>query len=80
MTPAPPGISLCMGSSCFVRGNQQNAIAIAAWLLRHNLALGISGHHCQDRCGAGPIITIAGEAIPITSPDQLDSQLRRKLL
>ena len=57
--PQPLRIAICMGSSCFSRGNDGQAIA----MLRHSaLAAGfepeIIGHLCENKCTQGPHITI----------------------
>jgi biotin synthase len=52
-------IAVCMGSSCYTRGNNGQAIAT----LRHcieaaGLVPDISGHLCENQCTQGPHITI----------------------
>jgi NADH:ubiquinone oxidoreductase 24 kD subunit len=55
-------ISLCMGSSCFARGNNrllemlETAIEKNNWQERVSLA----GGRCQNRCGEGPNIIVNG--------------------
>lgn len=61
--PATLRIAVCMGSSCFSRGNNSQAIDT----LRHcvedaGLVPDISGHLCENLCTQGPNITI-GETI-----------------
>jgi len=56
-------IAVCMGSSCYTRGNNGQAIAT----LRHcveaaGLVPEISGHLCENQCTQGPHITI-GDAL-----------------
>ncbi len=56
-------ISLCMGSSCFTRGNNrllellENQIAMNGWEDR----IALSGARCHDLCGNGPNIFIDGK-------------------
>lgn len=55
----PVKIAVCMGSSCYTRGNNGQAIAT----LRHcveaaGLVPEISGHLCENQCTQGPHITI----------------------
>lgn len=56
-------ISLCMGSSCFARGNNvllemlENLIESRGWQDRVTL----SGARCEDKCSQGPNIRINGQ-------------------
>ena len=57
--PPPLKIAVCMGSSCYTRGNNGQAIAT----LRHcveaaGLVPDITGHLCENQCTQGPHITI----------------------
>lgn len=72
-------IELCMGSSCFVRGNQRNATLVAEWVRRHGIAADITGHHCRECCATGPIITIDGTPMVVDDEGVLDTQLRQRL-
>lgn len=55
-------ISLCMGSSCFARGNNrmlemlEDAIEKNRWQDRVSLA----GARCENRCGQGPNVVVDG--------------------
>jgi NADH:ubiquinone oxidoreductase subunit E len=60
---SPRRIVICMGSSCFVRGNNRNAERIMA-LAREAIDKGViqvSGTLCQNRCKQGPNLEIDGE-------------------
>ena len=59
----PIEIVICLGSSCFARGNAQNLAIIEEFLERHQLKASVrfSGKLCQDECKLGPNLTIAGE-------------------
>jgi NADH:ubiquinone oxidoreductase subunit E len=56
-------IAICMGSSCFARGNNilletlENTIKARNW---ENGVL-LSGLRCENRCSAGPNLAIDGE-------------------
>ncbi len=60
----PIEIVICLGSSCFARGNARNLAIIEEFLKERNLkaAVRFSGKLCQDECKTGPNLTIAGEA------------------
>ncbi|MFW5786402.1 MAG: (2Fe-2S) ferredoxin domain-containing protein [bacterium] len=56
-------VRICMGSSCFARGNNEVLSAITAFLEEAELAdrVDLRGHLCADRCSHGPIVTIDGQ-------------------
>ncbi len=55
-------ITVCMGSSCFARGNQQNLAFIEAFMKAHDLEadIDLAGARCENKCATGPNITING--------------------
>ena len=56
-------ITICMGSSCFSRGNSRNIEVIQHYLNLHDLPPGVelTGHLCQGHCRMGPNVTINGK-------------------
>ena len=55
-------IQVCMGSSCFARGNNKNLQVIEQYLKDNNLEAEIElcGLRCCNLCSGGPNITIEG--------------------
>lgn len=55
-------IVICMGSSCFARGNERNIRVIQDFLQKNNLEADVEfvGAHCENVCSNGPNITIDG--------------------
>ena len=55
-------ITICMGSSCFSRGNQENLRAIHKFLTtrRHAARVELVGHLCEGECSEGPNVAIDG--------------------
>lgn len=55
-------IQVCMGSSCFARGNNKNLDVITKYIRDNNLNVEIelSGLRCCGLCSKGPNITIDG--------------------
>ncbi len=53
-------IVICMGSSCFARGNRNHLALIEAFLEKHGLQerVSIAGSHCEEQCAEGPNIRI----------------------
>lgn len=56
-------IKVCMGSSCFARGNMNNLEYIENYISENNLEaeLDLVGAHCQNKCENGPHIFIDGK-------------------
>lgn len=53
-------IKICLGSSCFSRGNKANVEVVQKYLKDHNLEADVylSGHLCEEKCSRGPVISI----------------------
>ena len=56
-------IVVCLGSSCFARGNSENLAIINQHMEDHglNASVRLTGKLCQDQCKQGPNLTIGGE-------------------
>ena len=54
---------ICLGSSCYSRGNADNLSAIKSYIAQHDLDANIDyrGHLCNDTCNRGPIIQLDDE-------------------
>lgn len=64
MRPEPlKSIEICMGSSCFSRGNNRNIEVLQEHLAMQPLPEGVelTGHLCQGHCKEGPNLTINGK-------------------
>ncbi len=57
-----PDIYICMGSSCFSRGNAENLRVIREYLDRHGLEAMVRpvGHLCEGLCSQGPNLIMNG--------------------
>ena len=55
-------ISVCMGSSCFARGNNENLEFIEKYIKDNHLEaeIDITGTRCEGKCATGPNIVING--------------------
>ncbi len=73
----PKTITLCMGSSCFSRGNGRNLPRIQQFLKRHGLDphLPLKGCRCGSVCTRGPNIWADGLLLPGLSDAALDAFL-----
>ncbi len=59
---AKPKITICIGSSCFSRGNERNVEVVQKFLEENNLKdeidVELEGSLCKGRCADGPIILV----------------------
>lgn len=57
-----PCITLCMGSSCFARGNEKNLALCEKFLdergLQDEVDLVLGACLCKGRCSEGPVVVI----------------------
>jgi NADH:ubiquinone oxidoreductase subunit E len=53
-------ISICMGSSCFARGNKATLQKIKSYLKKNDIENQVifKGNRCFDQCGKGPNLKI----------------------
>ncbi|HEX2948687.1 MAG TPA: (2Fe-2S) ferredoxin domain-containing protein [Armatimonadota bacterium] len=60
MAAAPITITICMGSSCFSRGNNTNLHVLQQYIAEHGLDAHIElmGSRCEGQCMQGPNIRI----------------------
>ncbi len=75
-------IVVCMGSSCFARGNEKNIAVIQQFLQKYGIAADVelSGARCQTQCSRGPNIIIDGTIYNRMDSEALLDVLRRKFL
>ena len=73
------GMGICMGSSCFARGNKRNLKIIEEYLREHSIDCKLSGRACAGNCNAGPNISIDGENFERVDSEALIDLLDAKL-
>ena len=60
-----PCITICMGSSCFARGNEKNVTLcerfLAARGLRDEVDVVLGASLCTGNCADGPIVIVDGK-------------------
>lgn len=56
-------IVICLGSSCFARGNCDHVATIKEYLESHGMqaSVRLSGLLCHDQCNLGPNVSIGGQ-------------------
>ena len=75
-------VVVCLGSSCFARGNAHNLSALESYLQNHDISrhVQIRGCLCQDECKQGPNVTICGvhhHDVSTAKPREILQQLHR---
>ncbi len=75
-------IKVCMGSSCFARGNAKNLQLIQRFIAENNLEaeIELTGLRCCDNCAKGPNMTIDGVEYNNIDPGSLLDILEKHFL
>ena len=75
-------IKVCMGSSCFARGNAANLDFIENFIKDNklNAKVEVIGSRCENKCASGPNVIINGECISHASSINLENALNKLLL
>jgi NADH:ubiquinone oxidoreductase 24 kD subunit len=74
-------IVICMGSSCFARGNEENLRVIERFIEENDLSgrVSLSGKCCLGQCAKGPNLLIDGETLHRVDKGSLIDLLNEKL-
>ena len=74
-------IKVCMGSSCFARGNAANLDFIENYVKENGLdaKIEVVGSRCENNCAVGPNVIINGENCEAASPVRVESILKKYL-
>jgi len=74
-------IQICMGSSCFSRGNNHNLAVVREFLRERGLdtRVVLRGGLCHGRCSKGPHLVIDGHAYEQVDPNACLDLLQRHL-
>ncbi len=75
-------ITICMGSSCFARGNRENLAVVEEFIKTNNLVdeIKIEGSCCEENCAKGPNIIIDDKLYGNMDPLALRDLLRENFL
>lgn len=70
-------ITVCMGSSCFARGNDRNLEFIENFIKENNMdaEIELSGARCEGKCASGPNVIING-----TEYTEVDEEKLKEIL
>ncbi|MDY5930421.1 MAG: NAD(P)H-dependent oxidoreductase subunit E [Candidatus Ornithospirochaeta sp.] len=74
-------VDLCMGSSCFARGNSSALTDIEAYLEENGLSdrVELEGHLCLGKCNSGPHVRIGDKEYSGIDPDCVVDLIRKAL-
>lgn len=74
-------IILCLGSSCFSRGNNELVDIIQKFIRQHNLSdkVSFSGDHCFGNCSQGPNLKIGSKLIEQVNSANIEQILKENL-
>jgi len=72
-------IRICMGSSCFRRGNRKNLEFIEAYMEKNQCSADVEllGSRCEEECRKGPNIQINGQMFHEVNEEMLYDLLKR---
>lgn len=74
-------IEMCLGSSCYARGNSaaleqlEELIQEKSW----EDSIELRGHLCMGKCADGPVMRMDGETFRTPDCDQLESMVKRRI-
>ena len=74
-------ITICLGSSCFSRGNKSLLKIIQRFITVNGLTEKVyfKGDHCFDNCSEGPNIKIGGKPFSHVNEDNIQQILQESL-
>ncbi len=74
-------IILCLGSSCFARGNHLLIEPVKRFLLKNQLEdkIEFKGGHCCNECNEGPVMLIDGKAYHNVTKENFEEILGKAL-
>jgi len=70
-------IKICMGSSCFARGNAEHLALLKKHALLASGRVRLTGSLCQEHCKQGPNLTVDGVSHKSVSTATLREILQR---
>ncbi|MBA1340563.1 MAG: hypothetical protein C5S40_00260 [ANME-2 cluster archaeon] len=81
MTLLKKEIKICMGSSCFSRGNREILQIVQKYLKDHHLEgdVILKGNHCFGDCSSGPVMKIGNTLYEHLSSEAILEILEKEL-
>jgi NADH:ubiquinone oxidoreductase subunit E len=78
----PLRVTICVGSSCYVRGSDKVGAALAALLESRGLQdrIDITGAFCMDECSMGVSVRVGNGPCHSVTPENAEGLLEREIL
>ncbi len=75
-------VSICFGTSCFLRGAQELYHEIVAWIGEQGLeeTIELSASFCSEECKKGPVVRVGDEQLLKCTLDQVIAAIERSLV
>ncbi len=75
-------IEICLGSSCFSRGNREVVQVLREYLRKNHLddKVVLKGVRCLNRCSEGPFIIINGKTFTCIGVQDIEKILEKELV
>lgn len=73
-------MQICLGSSCFSRGNKDVVMFIREYIKKNHLddKVIFKGSRCMGRCNNGPNLSINGEIIEKVTVSKIEAMLEKE--
>jgi len=71
-------IVLCMGSSCFARGNAKTLEVVRRYIEERKLhaRIFLKGSRCEEKCSRGPVVQVGSNSYERVTPESVVEILR----
>ena len=75
-------VTICIGSSCHLKGSYQVIASLKELIAKHNLAdqVQLNGSFCLGHCQDGVSAKIDGEIVTGLSPENIEEVFEQKVL
>ncbi len=75
-------VTVCVGSSCYVRGSDRVAEALERLIREHNLdgRVEVSGAFCMEHCSLGVTVRVDDRIFCQVMPDEVDAFFQNEVL
>jgi len=75
-------VTVCVGSSCYVRGSDRVAEALQRLISAHGLEgkVELSGAFCMEHCSLGVTLRVGDRIYSQVMPDEVDEFFAREVL
>jgi NADH:ubiquinone oxidoreductase subunit E len=75
-------VTVCVGSSCYVRGSDRVAESLQRLIARHGLEgkVELNGAFCMEHCSLGVTVKVGDRIYSQVMPDEVDEFFAREVL